>query len=197
MSILIIATAFSSGSSGWPAQYAEPSSPSSSPAKFKNRMPRFCFGCLAIPARQFDHPGGARKHCRPRPDERFRSCFGASGILPAEPEVIVVRADDDVLVGLARAGRRRRCGPSSPAARRPPAIDAEKPAGKANDSGFEILVDALPSISVEVSCRRAANQRSARSALHLDEWNPGVRRDLRRRRTSPACPPRRVVGRHR
>ena len=48
MSMLIMATALSSGNAGMVHVIARAEQPNSSPAKVRNRMPRFCFGCRSI-----------------------------------------------------------------------------------------------------------------------------------------------------
>ena len=74
-------------------------------------MPRFCFGCAGIPARQFDHAGRAGGVVVGAGVNRAGQA-GRQRVLFAESQMIVMRADDDVFVGLAGQVARPRCARS-------------------------------------------------------------------------------------
>ncbi len=96
MSMLIMATAFASGNSGWATRRPIPES------QFLAREVQKQNAALLLrlrrePSRQFDHPGGAgsvvvgaRMNRRHRRRQRK---------LPAHPQMVVMRAQNHVLIG--------------------------------------------------------------------------------------------------
>ena len=101
MSMLIMATALSSGSVGSFTHSAEPSRPSSSPAKSAKRMPRWSWPfARSQQAREFENARGAGSVVV-RAGMNLADLRRRERIDVAVTEMIVVRADDDVLIGLA------------------------------------------------------------------------------------------------
>ena len=178
MSMLIMATALSSGSSGWSAYQAEPSRPSSSPAKVKKQDAALLFRLRGEPARQFDHPGGARGVIVGAGMHRAGHRRRQRELL-AQAEVVVVRADDHVLVGLARQISGHVVRRSSRSRSTSTVASTRSDAGKANDSRLQVLIDGGLD-AVQISCRHRGTS-ARRGGLHLHEGMPAS--------AGPSAPP--------
>ena len=101
MSMLSMATHLSSGSVGSFTHSAEPSSPSSSPENDANRIPRSSCPFIGANRRASSSTPAVPEALSSAPGWIWPICEGASELESPVAQVIVVRADDDVFVGLA------------------------------------------------------------------------------------------------
>ena len=112
MSILIIATAFSSGRIGCFDVPFAAEQPQFLAREGQEQNPALLFRLLREPARQFDHPGGARRVIvRARMDLCRSATAPANARLPGQGDRNARRSPR--IPWSIPASRRRRCGPSS------------------------------------------------------------------------------------